>query len=163
LVLLQNIQIYFFLFLYFHPVMGSKEEEFVNHPLRWRARRSTEPACGKECREPPAVALAFAGLWRARRKIPPFAASPSVSPRMRPFRKSIGRSSANRVSSGARRTLPPTGWLRASPCPPAKRVVKSTFTLKGRIFKPAVFNPFQTDADSRRPLTKQNRSLSIFQ
>ena len=51
------------------------------------------------------------------------------------------------MSSGARRTLPPTGWLRASPCPPAKRVVKSYCTLKRRIFKPAVFNPFQTDAD----------------
>jgi hypothetical protein len=65
-------------------------------------------------------------------------AAPAIASRMRGRRL------------GARRTMPPTGWLRASPCPPAKRVVIPTFRLKSGIFKPVVFNPFQTDADNLR-------------
>jgi hypothetical protein len=43
---------------------------FINHPLRWRARRSTEAGRpGKECREP--------------LNSPRFAASPSESPWMK--------------------------------------------------------------------------------
>ena len=63
------------------------------------------------------------GMPRAPEE-PRFAASPSERIRKCAFWESSVWLRQIGVDSGARRSMPPSAWLRATPCPPAKRVVK---------------------------------------
>lgn len=88
-----------------------RKKLFVNHPLHWRTQRRHG---GKSTGE---------GMPRAPKHTPFCGISFRYSTVEGVSRMKSAGVRQTGVYSGARRTLPPSAWLRASPCPPAKRVV----------------------------------------